>query len=868
MRDAPVVSVPDAADESRRPIIHPPQSRPAQRAVLLRAPMGAVAAAMMAGLILGRYLPLPAGFWWVAAGGGLLLALGLLGRSHLRGAAAGSLAVAIAATSALHLHYSYFTLDREHIATAVPDHAVLASVRGRVASMPQTHEAPALPGPPAGRTTFLLEVHEVLAAGAGKAAASLPAAPAQWERASGLLRVSVQEVEDRLQPGMDVEMMGWLGRLARPDNPGQTDWAEQGRRHGIHARLIVEAPEAILVLRAERPWYQRALWQVRSAFREYLWACGGEEQGPLLGALIAGERQPSLRQLNRMMVRAGTAHFLSISGMHLAIFLGFVYALCRLASLTPRGSALAVLAVLGAYVALAEPSPPLLRSALMAACLCLGAIFRRPYTSLNALSAAAVFLLALDPMQLFSPGFQLSFAIVAALVLLHRPIRRRLFGRFLRRRGLMVFREGDWFGRFLHYRAADAGMTMVTVSLAAWAASLPLVAFHFGLFSPYAPVLSVLLSPLVAAVLIPGYLAAAVAPLAPNLGHALGRVSAMMAEWLTAAVGWGDHLPGLSLELLPISPWTAALWFVCVALLVWGWRWRLGRLALGAAGLLLAVLTAVSQTPAAAPRGLELHLLDVGAGQCAVLRTPGGRTVLVDAGSQGGLDGQELIVPFLHHLRLRGVDGTFVSHGNSDHFNALLDVRGWLAPGNLYLNPWMGLGGDEPPEATAFVREMDHHGWRTQRLAAGRTLQLDEQTSVEVLWPPLQPRNLALNDTSLVLRVSAGGRSILLPGDVEAHGQSVLAKLGQRLRSDVLLLPHHGGWRKTLPELVAAVQPKIILVSSSRDPQGSGKETDPSREFLRSLKTPGRYYCTARNGWTCVRLRGEFEEVQTMRSPE
>jgi len=872
MHDAPVVSELELGGESRPPIIHPPQGRTARPPVLLRAPLAAVAAAMMTGLVLGRYLPLPSGFWGAAAVAALLTALALSSRRHLRAAASLALGVAIIATSALHLRYACFTLEGDHIATATGEHAVLASLRGRVASMPQTHAASSRPGRPAARTSFLLEVREVLSsapdhspATASRSAASLPR---RWERASGLVRVSILEVEDRLQPGMDVEIMGWLGRLAGPDNPGQTDWAQLARRHGVHARLSVESPEAIALLKVERPWYQRAIWQVRSAFREHLWACGGLEQGPLLGALIAGERQPALRQLNRMMVRAGTAHFLSISGMHLAIFLGFVYALCRLVSLTPRRSAWAVLIVLGAYVALAEPNPPLLRSALMAGCLCLGAILRRPYTSLNALSAAAVFLLALDPMQLFSPGFQLSFAIVAALILLHRAIRRRLFGRFLRRRGLVVFRQGDWLGRFLHYRAADAGIALATVSLAAWAASMPLVAVHFGLFSPYAPVLSILLTPLVAAVLVPGYLAAALAPLAPNLGYALGRVSAMAADWLTAAVNAGDHLPGLSFSLYPLSAWVVVLWFAALGLLVWAWRWRLGRIALAGVTLLLAGLTAASQAPAAPPGGLELHLLDVGAGQCAVLRTPTGRTILIDAGSQAGQDGQELIPPFLRERRLGRVEAAFVSHANADHFNALPGEPGWMGPGWLYLNPWMGLGGDEPSEAGALLREMDHLGWRTQRLAAGRTFPLDDQTTVEVLWPPLQPRDLAINDTSLVLRVSAGGRSILLPGDVEAHGQSALAKLGDRLRSDVLVLPHHGGWRKTLPEFVAAVQPKVILVSAGRDPQGTGKDADASRVFYRSIKTPGRYFCTARSGWICVRLRGEFEEVETMRRGE
>ena len=134
------------------------------------------------------------------------------------------------------------------------------------------------------------------------------------------------------------------------------------------------------------------------------------------------------------MIRAGTAHLMSISGLHLGIFLGFVFLLCRLVAMSPRRSAGVVLVVLAAYVLLAEPRAPLLRSAIMAAALCSGLILGRRYMPLNALAAAAIILLAIEPLQLFQAGFQLSFAIVAGLVLFLRPARRLIFRRWLRRR--------------------------------------------------------------------------------------------------------------------------------------------------------------------------------------------------------------------------------------------------------------------------------------------------------------------------------------------------------------------------------------------------------------------------------------------------
>ena len=107
-------------------------------------------------------------------------------------------------------------------------------------------------------------------------------------------------------------------------------------------------------------WVSQAFWRLRASSRQHLLACGDADGGHLLGALLLGERDPALRSLNDTMAEAGIAHFLSISGLHVGVFLGFVYFICRLLQAPPRRSAWVVLIVLGIYMLLAEPRPPLL----------------------------------------------------------------------------------------------------------------------------------------------------------------------------------------------------------------------------------------------------------------------------------------------------------------------------------------------------------------------------------------------------------------------------------------------------------------------------------------------------------------------------
>ena len=171
----------------------------------------------------------------------------------------------------------------------------------------------------------------------------------------------VKQADRRLAPGQEAELAGWLGRPRGPDNPGQYDWAERARKTYVLVRMDVESAGGVTILSdMDGPWIRDVIWRLRAGVRQHLAATGQDRGSHLLAALLVGERSGALRSLNDAMVRSGIAHFLSISGLHLGVFLGFVYLLCRLAMLTPRRAAIIVLLVLGAYMLLAEPRAPLL----------------------------------------------------------------------------------------------------------------------------------------------------------------------------------------------------------------------------------------------------------------------------------------------------------------------------------------------------------------------------------------------------------------------------------------------------------------------------------------------------------------------------
>ena len=834
-------------------------STKSSKAILIRAPLAPVAVALACGTVAGRFAPLPVGLWVVLGAAGLLTAIGTFRWDHLRLLSGLAVALTIFCLAAVRSNRAYFSISTSDIVTYSDQRAVLATLRGQVADTPRIEEDQGFPAigyrrPPV--TRFVLQAEGI-------------STRSGWRDVSGMVAVTIRQRDDRLRAGQRVELAGWLARIEGGDNPGQYDWSQHARRLGIWTILTVPSAQSVGLLSDERSAWARATSRLRAAAREHLAGCGDLESGQLLNALIIGERHPVLRSLNRIMMRAGVAHYLSISGAHLGVFLGFVYLICRIFALTPRRSAIAVLVVLGTYMVLAEPNPPLLRSAIMATAICLATIFRRPYSALNALAAALVVLLAAWPMDIFDAGFQLSFGIVTGLILLLRPTRRWLFGRWMKRRGLMVFRGSDRLRRWLYHTAAEWLIDATTMAIVAYTVSIPLVAYHFGFFSPYAAPLSELLAAPILAVLVPGYMSMALAAPMPNLSYAIGRLADRAAEALAWMVRAMSDLPGLSFQLRPVEIWWVILCYAVLTLAVLHRRLRLGRVVLAAALVILAAATMYTQRTAPAPPTAELNILSVGGGQCAVLRCPNGKTFLLDAGSRSGMDVYEQALwPFLRYQRLPAPEVAFVSHANTDHYNAIPEFLQHHSLRRVYVNDAFGSQENKldstHPLGEDFLHVLQDRRVPLLRLRGGDVVNLDERTSIRVLWPPRGTTNLPVNDSSLVLLVTCDDTSILLPGDIEENAQRSLVAEGLLPHADALIVPHHGGWKTSLPGFLAAVNPRYVVVSTSREPTGPADE-EQAGLFYQRLRNSYRFYSTVRNGWIRILLgRGEIH-VDSMR---
>ncbi|HEV7603563.1 MAG TPA: ComEC/Rec2 family competence protein [Candidatus Limnocylindrales bacterium] len=708
----------------------------------------------------------------------------------------------------------------------------------RLALIPAAPTAPDVP--PAGRGPWHLIVEAVGSPHDGQQPATLVTRPEDGPR---LRLAATLPIYPAVVPGDRVVVDGPI--RGRPDSPYGEYLLRIGAVGTLASRtLAVEPASDDLGHRIEG---------LRRGAGDALTVVLPEPEAGLAAGILIGLRDRVDRDLAAAFTTAGVSHVVAISGWNIAIVAA------AMASVTGRlgRRRRSVVTILGivTYVAFAGASASVVRAALMAAVVLLARETGRAGRAAAALGWAATLLLASDPHLIDDAGFQLSSLATAGLIAWATPITAwiQALGR----------------GRLPGWLAESLG-----VSLAAQAATLPIILVSFGRLALLSPLVNVAVVPLVAPAMAVGLVAltggiAALAGAPPIVGAILATPGWVILRILVAVVDAAAALPFASVTLAPpLDVITAAC--AGAVLLVVSWRRRRsrsmgrspspavqprptaperpnrpaathggphgGRLhRAGVASLVLAVAV-TGAVFAARPAGFaRVSILDVGQGDAILVEGSRGGRLLVD----GGPDPERLLVALDQRIPPwdRRLDAVVLSHPHEDHVAGLALLLERYHVDRVFEPGMRGPG----PGYAAWLRDLAAAPALVRLgLAAGDRLAVDE-IGLRVLWPirgqvPALPPDggTGINNVSVVLLGQVGDRRFLLMGDVEeAIDPSLLADGLPRV--DLLKIAHHGSRTATTEAFVEAVRPAVAVASAgSGNPYGH-----PAKATLDRLAASG-----------------------------
>ncbi|HWL54686.1 MAG TPA: ComEC/Rec2 family competence protein [Chthoniobacteraceae bacterium] len=602
------------------------------------------------------------------------------------------------------------------------------------------------------------------------------------------LLISWPRAHERPVYGDRLEFTGSARNLTRPRNPGEFDNPSIRRRQGVYSEVYLRYPRdaQIVAHHAGNPLIAASLrlrhWMEATLSRDL-------EDSPdvcaVITSVVLGAQADSLRDVQLLFAHTGTLHLFAVSGMNVAMIAVSAGLLLAVFRFPLRAIALTIIPLLWVYCFVTGLTASSLRATIMASITLLGVAIDRPALSWNTLGASALVILLWRPDQLFTPGFQLSFLLVAVLLAGSRPV-QALFRRlgqpdpFLPR-PLWTRRQSAtaWLGH--------AGGGAFAVSLVAWVGSIPLTAYYFHLWSPST----------VPANLAAGFLAWAMLM--------LGLASAVFGSF------WG--------------------W---MSLILNNANWAFSKALLSStaflAGLPASHFYVEGPSLSRAPF-CEINLLDLAGGGAVHLRTSTPsrfglrqeRDWLLDCGSASGFEW--IVAPYLRSRGVNRLDGLLLTHGDSQHLGGAPTLLEVMPVAEVHDAAYR----DRSPLRRRLHTLLAERSHGKHIIRRGDRMEIAPGVVLHVLFPPTGLPLRTADDKTLILRLDLHDMSragapvtcrVLFCSDGGYVTERWLLENGAReeLSSDLLIKSRHAADLSGTPEFLQAVAPALIVASGADFP--------------------------------------------------
>ncbi|HEY5895903.1 MAG TPA: ComEC/Rec2 family competence protein [Chthoniobacterales bacterium] len=561
--------------------------------------------------------------------------------------------------------------------------------------------------------------------------------------------------------GAKIGFAGSLFNPKPPRNPGEFDYAGWLGRRQVFSVVNVRMPFDATVVDPAPGWSVTRMAMRCRRWMETRLAMDLESEPEIAGiikAMVLGSTNETSDELKARFQQTGTLHLFAVSGLQVTVLAGMVMFALETCRVPRRVAVFVTIPVILFYAAITGLGASSVRAALMASIFLAAILADRPAFTLNNLAASAFLLLLTNTNQLFATGFQLSYSVVAAIILLAGRISRFVQGLvapdpFIPRKLLTKTRRALWW--LTEKLGGSVGLTV-----AAWMGSLPLTAWYFNLLSPVALVANLVVVPLSSGILLLGVLSIVTSAAGSFLSVLFNNANWLVVKIMLELVGFFASLPAGYLHI--------------------GGRW-------------------IEFT-----NEHRITVLDLGAGGSVVIETPRG-CWLIDTGSDA--DYSRIVQRFLQKRGINSLKGIVLTHGDGAHVGGIVRARNDFPQVPVFV-PVVS-------EKSTVFKRLRLLG-ETNGLKTGDMLTLSNDAVLEVLFPSETTGQSRADDNALVLAFRTGKHSVLLMSDSGFSTEiSLLENAGliEKAKADVIVMGRNRTDRDVALDFFLKTGPKAIVSS-------------------------------------------------------
>ncbi|SFR86176.1 competence protein ComEC [Anaeromicropila populeti] len=674
-----------------------------------------------------------------------------------------------------------------------------------------------------------------------------------------------------IAPGNEIVVSGTVSCFQPPNNAGQFN--EKEYYLGINILYQLSAKK-IMVTSNSQTIENKFLFPLKTKLKNSYYNVLPEGDAAMITAMVLGEKGEMNAEIKELYQKAGIAHILAISGLHISVLCLFFFQLLKKAGLHHFYASGACILLVYLYGILTGFGVSVIRSVIMMIAMMVGGIIGRTYDSKSAAALSGLLILLDKPLQLFQCGFLLSYTALLGILYIY-PVLSELFEELvkeqLRKRKETGIAEGGGLQKclwnFCHWIALG-----VLMGFSIQMATLPVILWFFYEFPPFSPFLNLLVLPFTTVLILLAFLAGILGLFwLPAGTFFAGSIHAILSFYellcqLSRKIPYSTIIIGRPDGILIVLYYGTILLFLLgtsrklmkflksTALEKW-YRRQYGICFLLLLGIIFVKIP---------KEDLSVTFLDVGQGDCICIENREGEAILVDGGSTSVQKvGAYRMLPFLKWNGISRIAYCMVSHMDTDHIGGVREIleesienpNGTVRIENLVM-PDTNLRDEVFYE---LVNLAEQAGTKVIYMGRGSTLSIGN-LKLECLHPYFSFPAQSSNAYSMVLSLRYNGFSLLLTGDLEEQGEQVLLDSGILSSYDVLKIAHHGSKFSTSEAFLKQIHPSCAVISCGE----KNSYGHPHKELLNRLEQERiKTYLTMQSGAVAIGIKKQKVYIST-----
>ena len=567
-------------------------------------------------------------------------------------------------------------------------------------------------------------------------------------------------------------------------NPATINSELMAKEQGIYAFISANKSDIKIIASYNSFSLKRLASNIREYILQFLLKIIPEEDGYLIFAMIFGGYNNINAEILESFTITGIVHILSVSGSHISLLTGFILNTGKALRFSRRLNLIILVLFIFFYAILCGATPPVIRASIMgllsATTLCLN----KNYEACHLLSITALIMLLISPLLLFNISFQLSFTSTMGLVFIMPYLKEKF----------------SFLPRFI----ADN----ISLTLSAQLATIPLIAWYFNSLSLSSIWANLFAIPCLETVIITGLVGSLSSFVVPFISQYIFIFSVLILNFATELTMLFAKLPFANIYLPTIPFFMIIIYYGFLFTLI-------QKLKIYKYLLILwwFILSFICIYQYFMPNQLQVHFIDVGQGDSAIIITPHKKAVMIDTGGVVNSDfdiGSRVDIPYLKHYGITKLDYLILSHADADHAKGARAILDKIPVNHLIIS-------NEKLDNYAKVLNLNAGDTILTKaiVATANSEFILDEVHFKFLHANLKENLTSSNEASNVLKLSYHHFSALFTGDLPTSGEEILLQNlpPEILHSTILKVAHHGSKTSSSEEFLQAVNPQFAVIS-------------------------------------------------------